>query len=125
MTETPSQPDNKEKLAEAAKAPVVVPGDNISPGDQPKIKEQTEIGSNLKDVHPVVPESFEKILIDTRYTWDIFHSGNERAAVFTLSLVEADPEKVSDRFWQILAQNVSPNQVEKYRPHLKSIEVLG
>jgi len=124
MTET--QNSNEENKPTEVKNPeVTVPGDNISPGDKPKIKEQTEIGVDVAGVQPVIPKDFDKILVDTRYTWDIFHAGNERAPVFTLSLVEADPEKVSDRFWQILSQNVSPNQVEKYRPHLKSIEVLG
>lgn len=120
------QVNNAAKKEEENKKPQpVVPGDNISPRDEPRIKEKTEVGSDLKDVNPVMPKEFEKILTDTKYIWDIYHVGNLRSPAFDLSLIESDPEKVSDRFWQILAQNVSPNQVENYRPHLRSIEVLG
>lgn len=121
------KPQESKQQNSGRNEPVSVPVDNISSGNLPKIKEKTEIGVDVRDVNPVGvgDKAFTKdISYVTRYTWNIFHVGNEQSPVFTVSLVESNPDRVAERFWLVLAQNVSENDIKKYIPRLKSIEVL-
>lgn len=114
--------DQEEKTHEVPKPNIPeVPVTNVSPGEEPKMKEKTEVGTDTSEVEPVKPQVVVIFSIKTRYTWDIFHIGNERLPVFELSIIESNAEKVSERFWSMLAQNVSENQLNNYKPRLKSI----
>lgn len=77
-------------------------------------------------VEPATPpvRIIKKVLHRTRYTWNVYHVANENAPAFTMSLVENDPEKVANKFWEVLSGNVSMKQVSNYKPRLKSLEVL-
>lgn len=123
--------DNKKEESTVKSSPetttgssIHVPTDNVSPGENPKTKEKTEIGADVSTVDPVGPHTLPGSSPRTRYTWDIFHIGNEREPVFTISLVERNSEHVSLRFWSVLSQNVKENSLDSYKPRLKSIEVL-
>lgn len=110
-----------------------------TPQEAPVTQEPADLGvaapevsaDNLPTTDPSVvePETprvriVKKVLHRTRYTWNVYHIANENAPAFTMSLVENDPEKVANKFWEVLSGNVSMKQVGNYKPRLISMEVL-
>jgi hypothetical protein len=120
-----NEPELKNQAGEKIKPSDEVP--NASPDTAKTPGEETPEVPQLQAKAAELNQPTKRIYVraeKTRYTWDIFHAGNLRAPVFTLSLIEMDPEKVHGRYWSTLTANVSAKNVESYSCRLKSIEVL-
>ena len=93
----------------------------------PEVSADNIPSSNPEVVEPITPQVkvIKKVLHRTRYTWNVYHSANENAPAFTVSLIENDPGNVATKFWEVLNANVSLKEVGKYKPRLSSLEVMG
>lgn len=81
----------------------------------------SEENQQLPD-NPPVPTTPNKIIVKTRYTYDVFQRGFYIAPMFHLMFEESDPDLVNDKANKLLAQNVADPKL--FTLQIRSIEAL-